>query len=100
MTDPILKKAIAKRDEALREVERWEAWIKNYTELAEPTLDELDIPGAQHASPPLLAAVPAFPAARWEHRGRTIRGCPLRYGAPPAWAIDNGGPGRRSDNSN
>jgi hypothetical protein len=74
MTDPILKKAIAKRDEALREVERWEAWIKNYTELAEPSLDELDIPGAQHASPPLLAAVPAFPAATSNGKGIWPRG--------------------------
>jgi hypothetical protein len=32
MTDPILKKAMDKRDEALREVERWEEWIKDYVE--------------------------------------------------------------------
>jgi hypothetical protein len=49
MTDPILKKAMAKRDEALREAERWEAWIEAYTELSEPTPNELDIPGVRHA---------------------------------------------------
>jgi hypothetical protein len=60
MTDPILKKAMAKRDEALREAERWEAWIKDYTALSEPAFDELDIPGARHASPQLMTAVPAL----------------------------------------
>jgi hypothetical protein len=43
MTDPILKKAMEKRDEAMREVERWEEWIKAYVELSDPSLD-LDIP--------------------------------------------------------
>jgi len=74
MTDPILKKAIAKRDDALREAERWEAWIKDYTELSGPTLDELDIPGSRHASPPLLAAVPAFPAETSNGKGIWPRG--------------------------
>jgi hypothetical protein len=49
--DPILKKAMDKRDEALREVKRWEAWIKEYVELSEPT-GALDIPLAQNASRP------------------------------------------------
>jgi hypothetical protein len=44
MTDPILKKAMEKRDEALREVERWEEWIKSYMDLSESTADSLDIP--------------------------------------------------------
>jgi hypothetical protein len=30
MTDPISKKAMEKRDGALREAERWEEWIKGY----------------------------------------------------------------------
>jgi hypothetical protein len=38
--DQVLKKAMAKRDEAHREVIRWENWIKTYAELADP----LDIP--------------------------------------------------------
>ena len=51
MIDPILKKAMDKRDEALREVKRWEAWIKEYVELSEPT-GALDIPLPQNASRP------------------------------------------------
>jgi len=45
MTDPILKKAMEKRDAALREVERWEEWIRGYMDLSEPTptVDSLDI---------------------------------------------------------
>jgi hypothetical protein len=49
MTDPILKKAMEKRDEALREVERWEEWIKRYMELSETTRDSLDIPMGRSA---------------------------------------------------
>ena len=74
MTDPILKKAMAKRDEALREAERWEAWIKDYTALSEPTLDELDTPEARHASPRLVAAVPALPAETSNGKGIWPRG--------------------------
>jgi hypothetical protein len=44
MSDPILKKAMEKRDEALREYEQWEQWIKAYVELSEPPIDSLDIP--------------------------------------------------------
>lgn len=51
MIDPILKKAMDRRDEALREVKRWEAWIKEYVELSEPT-GALDIPLPQNASRP------------------------------------------------
>jgi hypothetical protein len=39
--DQVLKKAMEKRDEALREVERWEDWVKAYAELIEP-LEPLD----------------------------------------------------------
>jgi hypothetical protein len=49
MTDPILKKAMEKRDAALREVERWEEWIRGYMDLSEPTADSLDIPMARTA---------------------------------------------------
>jgi hypothetical protein len=44
MTDPILQKALEKRDEAQRELERWEQWIKGYVELSDPENDSLDIP--------------------------------------------------------
>jgi hypothetical protein len=44
MTNPILRKAEEKRDQALREVERWEQWIKAYTELSDPEDESLDIP--------------------------------------------------------
>ena len=74
MTDPILKKAMAKRDEALREAERWEAWIKDYTALSEPTFDELDISDARHASPRLVAAVPGSPAETSNGKGIWPRG--------------------------
>jgi len=32
MADQVVEKAMEKRDEALREVERWETWIKAYEE--------------------------------------------------------------------
>jgi hypothetical protein len=58
--DQVLKKAMEKRDAALREAERWENWIKSYVELAEPLdipirsaappIDELDIPSVVRAS--------------------------------------------------
>jgi hypothetical protein len=51
MANPILKRAMEKRDEALREAERWEEWIKAYAELSEPTADSLDIPIAHRGSP-------------------------------------------------
>jgi hypothetical protein len=51
MADPILKRAMEKRDEALREAERWEQWIKAYAELSEPAADSLDIPMAHRTSP-------------------------------------------------
>ena len=57
--DQVLKKAMAKRDEAHREFIRWENWIKTYAELADPLeipiphsaassnpVDDLDIPAA------------------------------------------------------
>jgi hypothetical protein len=50
MVDQVLKKAMERRDEALREVERWENWIKEYAELAEP-LEPLDIPMPGAVSP-------------------------------------------------
>ena len=52
MIDPVLKKAMEKRDEALREAERWEAWVKAYMELSEPAEDSLDIPMGHSASSP------------------------------------------------
>jgi hypothetical protein len=48
--DHILKKAMEKRDEALREVERWETWIRAYAELAEPR-EPLEAPTPHSASP-------------------------------------------------
>jgi hypothetical protein len=61
--DQVLKKAMEKRDAALREAERWENWIKAYVELADPLdiptrsaaqsigpADELDIPSVVRAS--------------------------------------------------
>ena len=50
MTDPILSKAMEKRDEALREAERWEQWIRDYEKLASPALEALDIPMARKGS--------------------------------------------------
>jgi hypothetical protein len=58
MTDPIIEKAIARRDEALREAERWETWIRSYEELSERVADPrsqhepdpLEIPGARGAA--------------------------------------------------
>jgi len=48
--DQVLKKAMEKRDQALREVERWESWIKAYAELAEP-VNPLDPPMSRSAAP-------------------------------------------------
>jgi hypothetical protein len=48
--DQVLKKAAEKRDEALREVERWETWIKAYEELIEP-LEPLDVLMPRTTSP-------------------------------------------------
>jgi hypothetical protein len=50
MTDPILSKAMEKRDEALREAERWEQWIRDYEKLAGPVVEALDIPMARKSS--------------------------------------------------
>jgi hypothetical protein len=55
MTDAILKKAIEKRDQAIREAERWDQWIKSYGELTGPAIEELDIPMAR-VVPPAAAA--------------------------------------------
>jgi hypothetical protein len=48
--DQVVRKAMEKRDEALREVERWETWIKAYEELIEP-LEPLDVLMPRTASP-------------------------------------------------
>lgn len=66
MTDPILKKAKEKRDEALREAERWEAWIKAYVELSEPAIESLDIPMARRtlATPQSTESLDTEPALR------------------------------------
>jgi len=47
--DQVLRKAMEKRDEAVREAARWENWIKTYAELADP----LDIPMSGSAAPPI-----------------------------------------------
>jgi hypothetical protein len=48
---------MAKRDEALREAERWEEWIKTYLELRDSDHpEELDIPMARRALPEAEAA--------------------------------------------
>jgi len=39
--DQVLKRAMDKRDEALREMERWTTWIKTYQELIEPERSQL-----------------------------------------------------------
>ena len=46
--DQVLKKAMGKRDQAVREAERWERWIKTYVELADP----LETPILRSAAPP------------------------------------------------
>jgi len=51
MADTILKKAMEKRDQALREAARWDQWIKSYGELSEPAIEELDIPMARVVPP-------------------------------------------------
>ncbi|HEV2188944.1 MAG TPA: hypothetical protein VGR70_17175 [Stellaceae bacterium] len=51
MTDTILKKAMEKRDAALREAERWDQWIRCYGELSGPAIEELDIPMTRSAPP-------------------------------------------------
>jgi hypothetical protein len=57
--DQVVKKAMEKRDEALREAERWENWVKAYAELIEP-LEPLDTLMPRNASP---NATPVDPAA-------------------------------------
>lgn len=52
MNDPILKKAMEKREEALREAERWETWIKAYQELSDPAGESLDIPMVRRTPAP------------------------------------------------
>lgn len=53
MADPILQKAIEKRDAAIREAERWDAFIKAYDELSQPALlEDLDIPQAPSITAP------------------------------------------------
>jgi len=67
MNDPILRRAMEKRDEAIREVERWETWIKAYAELSVPDgeADALDIPMARREpvepTPPEEIDVPTLP---------------------------------------
>jgi hypothetical protein len=63
MADPILRKAIEKRDAAIREAERWEAWIRAYEELSRPALlEDLDIPQAPSISSPAEGHDGAAPA--------------------------------------
>jgi len=50
MVDQVLKRAMEKRDEALREGERWESWVKTYAELAEPS-GPREVPMLHPASP-------------------------------------------------
>ena len=53
--DQVLKRAMEKRDEAIREAERWESWIRTYAELAEP-VDAHETPISRSASPPVNPA--------------------------------------------
>jgi hypothetical protein len=66
MADPIVKKVMEKRDEALREAERWEEWLKTYLELTDPATEVLDIPMTRRALPEAKAAddVELAPALR------------------------------------
>jgi hypothetical protein len=64
MTDPILKKAMDKRDEALREVERWEKGSKTTWNLSELTLESLDSPKGR---------------AKVEVQRRTVSSLPPRF---------------------
>jgi hypothetical protein len=94
VTDPILKKAMDKRDEALREAERWEEWIKAYGELSRQPLESLDIPMAKRrlpapeqvqveTSPPADQAMPlsvevANGKSIWRRGDKEITGTKLR----------------------
>jgi hypothetical protein len=69
MTSSILKKAMEKRDEALRQVERWEAWVKAYEELSNPPEDLLKVPNGQASSSAgevdLASSLRAERVAKW-----------------------------------
>jgi hypothetical protein len=66
MMDSILQKAMRKRDEALHEMEFWEAWIKGYTELHGLDADSLDIPMKRSAPSPSKQLHETTKAARAE----------------------------------
>jgi len=51
MDEAVLKRAMERRDEALREAERWQRWIKTYQELSERP----DSPASQTAEPQTIA---------------------------------------------
>jgi hypothetical protein len=79
MAEQILKKAMERRDEALREVERWETWIKAYVELAEPAEESLDIPVAHRVANQVesadhveLSSSLRAPAANGAGNGKTV----------------------------
>ena len=55
--DAILRKAVEKRDEALREAEHWDLWLQSYMELTEQPVS----PGQQTAKPPAAKAKPVEP---------------------------------------
>jgi len=82
MADQVVEKAMEKRDEALREVERWETWIKAYEELIEP-LEPLDVLMPRTTSPKATPAddldiatalrQPDLPAEGSKGRGSWLR---------------------------
>jgi hypothetical protein len=87
MTDAILKKAMEKRDQALREAERWDQWIRSYGELSGPAIEELDIPMTRGA--PSLAEsadeidlAPALRKAGPAAEAKNGKGLWLRSGGP------------------
>lgn len=59
MADPILRRAMEKRDEALREVERWEEWIRDYAELSAIKPDPLEITRERGAPTELEIELPS-----------------------------------------
>lgn len=67
--DPILKKAMQRRDVATREMKRWDEWIKTYVELSDSMLESLDIPTPKNASAgdldPTVGSEPGNGQALW-----------------------------------
>jgi hypothetical protein len=84
MVDQVLKKAMERRDEALREVERWENWVKAYVELTESSKPH-EVP-LHHSASPLADELDIAPALRQPDvpaEGSKGRGSWLRNGNAP-----------------